>query len=182
MVDRPSSIDKLPEEVRETVGRLRAQGRTIDEIMAHLRQMDVEVSRSAMGRHLKGMAAASERMRNSRNMAVALVERFGETTDNKLARLNLELMHGVVLTALTASAEDADGEAQPVTFGPEETMFLASALQKLASAEKTDADLRIKLKTEALKEAATAVEKAAKQAGLTRETVDTIRNAVLGVE
>ena len=168
---QPSSIDRLPEEVRELIGRLRVQGRTIGEIVDHLRAMDVTVSRSAMGRHVKGLAAASERLQHSRNMAVALVDRFGAEPDNKLARLNMELMHGVVLQALTAAAEDEDGEPQPVTFDPEETMFLASALQKLASAEKTDADLRIKLRAEVAKEATKKLDAGVKSGEIDAEAV-----------
>ena len=35
--DRPSSIDRLPEEIRAEVGRLRLQGRTNDEIGSALK-------------------------------------------------------------------------------------------------------------------------------------------------
>lgn len=181
MGTRSSSIDRQPPEIQELISKLRFQGRTIDEILAQLKALDVEVARSSLGRHVKSLASASERMRHSRNMATALVERFGSEPDNKLARLNLELMHGAMLQLLTASDDDEQGQAAPVTFSPQDANFLSGALQKLASAEKTDADLRLKLRAEALKEAAGAVEKVAKEAGLTRETVATIRSAVLGV-
>ena len=54
---RPSSIDQLPETVRAEIGRLRQNGRTIDEILAHLRKLDgiAPISRSALGRHLQHM-------------------------------------------------------------------------------------------------------------------------------
>lgn len=180
--ERPSSIDRLPEEIRAEVGRLRVQGRTIDEILAHLKTMDVEVSRSALGRHVKGLATMRERMRHSRDMATALVSQFGDAPDNRLARMNLELMHGVILQTITAAGEDEDGEAQPVTFCPEDARFLADALAKLAQAEKTNVDRTLKLKAEAAKEAAAAVDRVAKKEGISQETADRIKASILGVK
>lgn len=180
--ERPSSIDRLPEEIRAEVGRLRVQGRTIDEILAHLKTMDVEVSRSALGRHVKGLATMRERMRHSRDMATALVSQFGDAPDNRLARMNLELMHGVILQTITAAGEDEDGEAQPVTFCPEDARFLADALAKLAQAEKTNVDRTLKMKQEAAREAAAAVDRVAKSEGISQATADRIKASILGVK
>ena len=185
MARQPSSVDKLPEEIRAQIGKLRVQGRTIDEILSHLQAMDVEISRSALGRHVKGLAALRERMEHSRNMALALVDRFGDQTDNRLQRLNLELMHSVVMQTITATADDEDGEPRPVTFCPEDAMFLARALKELATAAKTDSDRLIIVKretrAEALREAAGAARDAAGEAGLSDKTADFIMKKVLGV-
>ena len=181
MGQQPSSIDKLDPEFKEIIGHLRLQGRTIDEIKAHLLQLNVDVSRSALGRHLKGMAAMKERVQRSRDMAVALVDRFGEQPDNRVARLNLELMHSVVLTAITATDEDEEGEPQPVTFAPEDAAFLARALKDLASAEKTSTDRMLAVQRETAKSAANKAEEAMKSRGFSGETVEFIKNQVLGV-
>lgn len=46
-------MDKLPEEIRDEIDRLRAHGHSIDEIIAALRELDItDISRSALGRHL----------------------------------------------------------------------------------------------------------------------------------
>lgn len=179
---QPSSIDKLPQEVRELIGRLRRdQGCTLDQILAKLTELDVEVSRSALGRHVKGLAEIGERMRRSREMAVALVDRFGEQPDDKLQRMNLELMHGVVMSTLTAAgAEGEDGAAGPVTFDPESVMFLARSLQSLSSAEKINADRMRRLRQEVVKKAADKVEEIGRARGISAETVREIRAGVLG--
>lgn len=151
----PSSIDKLPTEVRELIGQLREQGVTIDAILAKLQDLDVEVSRSALGRHIKGLAEVGEQLRRSREIATALVSRFGEEPDNRVARLNIELMHGLVMQAITATAEsEENGEVKAVTFTPEDTMFLARSLQSLATAQKADADRTLKIRQEVAKELA----------------------------
>ena len=175
----PSSIDKLPPEIRELIGRLRENGATIDQIKAKLDELDADVSRSALGRHIKGLAEVGEQLRRSREIATALVSRFGEEPDNRVGRLNIELMHGIVMDMLTGM--EAGGEAGVVAFDAEETMFLARSLQSLASAQKIDTDRLLKVRVEVAKEAAKAVETVGKAKGLTKETMDAIKHAVLGI-
>lgn len=178
----PSSIDKLPPEIRELIGKLRRdQGCTLDQILAKLQELDVEVSRSALGRHVKSLAQIGEQMRRSREIATALVDRFGDEPDNRVARLNLELMHSVVMQTITATQDGEDGEPQPVTFSPEDAMFLARSLQSLASAQKTDSDRTIIVQREILKKASAAVKQAAGEKGLSADTADFIMQKVLGV-
>ena len=63
---RRSTIKRLPKAIQERIGELREAGRTIDEILAKLAELDVEVSRSALGRHVKaleiGRASCRERV------------------------------------------------------------------------------------------------------------------------
>lgn len=180
-IDRPSSIDRLPVEIRDQIAALRRDGATIDEIKAKLDELRVDVSRSALGRHVKSLSTIAARMRESRALGEALVAQFGEEPDNRLARANLELMHSVVMQTITAAEHDPEtGEAKPVTFDPEQAMFLSRALQSLASAEKTNSDRIIKAREVATKEAAKKAVDAAKSRGLTGDTVDAIRRAVLG--
>lgn len=176
-----STIDILPEEVRNEIARLR-QTKTIDEILAHLRLLDVSVSRSALGRHVKKLDEIAEKMQRSRDMATALVSRFGDQPENHLHRLNLELMQSLVMDVITGAETDPEtGEIKPVVLDPEAVMFLARSLKDLSTAQKTDADRIMKAKETALKQAATAVEKVGKTKGLTADTVAEIRKAVLGV-
>jgi len=178
----PSTIDRLPAEVRDLIGGLRRGGRTIDEILAKLRELDVDVSRSALGRHVKGLAEVTARLQHSRQVAEALVGQFGDEPDNRLARVNLELMHSVVLQAITAAEVDEEtGEAKPVTFDPESVMFLSRSLQSLASAEKTNSDRIAKAQEAATKKAAVKASSAARAKGLSKETADFIYDQVLGV-
>ena len=54
---RPSTIQRLPTEVRELIAELREEGRTIDEVLEKLRELRLDVSRSALGRHVKQLDA-----------------------------------------------------------------------------------------------------------------------------
>jgi len=180
-VARPSSIDRLPKELRELIGRLREEGRTLDEILAKLNELGADVSRSALGRHAKTLADVGERMRRSRVMAEALTARFGDQPDNQVARMNMELMHGMVFELITAAAGSEDEEGEPVMLDPKGVKFLAGALKDLASAQKVDADRTIKLREEFAKEAVAKVESVGKARGMSADTVEAIKHAVLGV-
>lgn len=179
-MSRPSTIDQLPPECRELIGRLREQGCTLDTILTKLEELDADVSRSALGRHVQKIDKIGERMRQSRAVADALVQRFGDAPESRVARLNIELMHGVIMRLVTAEGvDDEDGEG--VTLDAKEAMFVAGALKDLASAAKSDADLIVKLRQEVAKEAAKAVDAEGKAAGLTAETIDAIKARILGV-
>ena len=185
MRSTPSTIDRLEPEVQALIGELRRQGCTIDEILAKLRELDgpaADVSRSALGRHVKRLSDAVEAVQRSRAIAEALVSKFGETPDNKLQRANLELMHGVVMQTLTSAGEDDEGNPLPVTFDAEQVMFLARALQSLSQAERTNDDRIRKAEERALAKAVERVSAEGAKRGMTKDTVDFITRAVLGAD
>lgn len=180
---RPSSVDRLDPEIKELIGKLRIDnGWTIDEILKKLRQLGQgEVSRSALGRHVKSIEEIGAQLRHSREVAKALIAQVGDAPEDRTADLNIELMHSMILRLVTATNDEADG--QPVILDAKEVMFLASSLSSLAGARKTNADMVLKVRQEAAKEAAKAVDKAASKVagGLTRDTIDTIKREILGV-
>ena len=166
----PSSIDRLPVELRELIGRLRDQGATIDQIKAKLDELDAEVSRSAIGRHIKGLAEIGAQMRRSREIATALVGQFGEEPDNRVARVNIEMMHGVVMRLLTG--EDENGAMGAVTLDAEEVLQLSRSLQALAGADKTNAERTLKLRAEFQKEAVKKLDKAVTEGDIDAEAME----------
>ncbi|MCC7167466.1 MAG: DUF3486 family protein [Rhodospirillales bacterium] len=179
---RQSTIDRLPDELRDLIGRLREKGRTIDEILAKLGEMDADVSRSALGRHVKKLDKLGERLRKNRALAEALVARFGEGTENRQLRLNIELMHSI-LTDLFYAAEE-DEAAEGVSFDPKDAHFLAKALDHLSKAQVKDAEFVNKLRDQASKEAKAeagrAVDKVAHERGLSAAAVDALKRAIIG--
>ena len=177
---QPSSIDRLDPEIKRMISDLRIEhGWTIDQIKQKLDELNQPVSRSALARHTKSLEEIGAELRHSREVAKALVEKTDGLAESQIAELNIELMHSMVLRLLTAT-----NAGEMVSFGPEDTMFLSRALGQLASARKTDADRRRKDREEAKKEMLAAVDKVAadKSKGLTKETVDAIYHAVLGVQ
>lgn len=177
-VNRPSSIDRLPEEIRTSIGNLRRNGRTIDEILDHLRQLDVEVSRSALGRHVKSMAEIGEDIRRTETMARFIVDKFGEESDERVGRANMRMLQSALMGILTEARVDEDGER--VSLSAEEAKSLSLSLQRLVTAQRMDAERQLKMQAAFAKTAAASAEKAMKSRGMSQDTIDFIRQAVLG--
>lgn len=186
---RPSSIDRLPPEIREAIGRLREHGKTLDEILDHLRTMEIGVSRSALGRHVKGMDAMGERLRRGRAMAEGLGRALGDTPGDKMARLNIELLHSFINDAL-AAADDEETEAGQAAAAalrdPKGAALFATAIQRLTVAAQNNVELVEKIEERAARkaklEAAAAVEKTGREEGLSAKTIDAIKRNILGLK
>ncbi len=180
---RPSTIDRLDPEIKDLIGKLRIDhGWTIDEILKRLRELgQTDVKRSALGRHVKSLEEIGAQLRHSREVAQALVAQVGDAPEDRVADLNIELMHSMILRLVTATNDEGDG--QPVILDPEQTMFMARSLQALAGARKTNADTIFKVRQETAKKAAEVVDAATKDipAGLTRDTVDLIKRRIMGI-
>lgn len=182
-------MDELPEEIRAEIGRLRIQGATIDRIVEHLRTLHgAAVSRSAMGRHVQKLDRIGERLKRSRAVAEALVRELGEQPESRTARLNIELMHNVILDLHMKAAEGEDvdeGGAAALAGNPEGAMMLAKALDHLTKASKADAEFVAKVEARATerakKAAAAAAEAIGREKGLTRETTEAIKASIFGV-
>ena len=193
MAARPSSIDKLPEEVRAEIGRLRQNGRTIDDILAHLKKLDgiAPVSRSALGRHIQGMAKLGERLRRSRQVAEAMVRELGDAPESQSARVGIELVHSALL-GLFLQADDgekdgvSEGGLAAVQGDPKGLHDLAKALDHLSRASKTNVEFIAAAEKRASERvrraAAVAVEAIARERGISADTMDAIKAGIFGVK
>ncbi|NHZ48600.1 DUF3486 family protein [Nitratidesulfovibrio liaohensis] len=187
---RKSTIKRLPPEVRERIGVLLGQGRTLDEILKALAALDVDVSRSALHRYKQSIDKVRERIDRSRAVAEALVQRLGDAPESKTARMNVELMHSVILDIVSnAEAGGAEGDAEGGSddnspLNPMGAMLLAKALDHLTKASRTDADLIARIREEATKvatkKAATTVSDVGRAAGVPGDVIDQMMQAVLG--
>ncbi|MBU6430487.1 MAG: DUF3486 family protein, partial [Cyanobacteria bacterium REEB65] len=81
MARSQSKVARLPEAAREAIGRLLKAGRTLDEIMAKLDELDIPAdakpSRSGLGRWAKQHGAIVEEMQRQAAIGEALVSRYG---------------------------------------------------------------------------------------------------------
>ncbi|CAL4866717.1 hypothetical protein MMA231_00961 [Asticcacaulis sp. MM231] len=112
---RASSVDKLPEPIRHTVGRLIASNFTLDQIVDKLKELEATAeidfeapSRSALGRYAERLRAAQERIGRSRAIAEALAPTFGENPDNQVGRLAAEVLQTVIFDIMTAVEVDEE--------------------------------------------------------------------------
>lgn len=178
----PSSVDRLDPEVRELIANLRIdKGWTIDEIRAQLIKMgqsDVP-SRSALGRHIRTLPDMISEMREVETLASAMAKEMGDKTESDLLSLNRQMISTSMFKLMLA---EKDGEA--IQLGAQETKYLAEALRALTQGRKTEVETVEKIEAraaaKATKESAEKATTAARNQGLSKETVDAIRFAVLG--
>ncbi|MFN3582603.1 DUF3486 family protein [Phenylobacterium sp.] len=169
---------KLPKDLREELDRRIVDGSlTVDDVWAWLRQEGVEVGRSSVHRHIQSVEETAAQMREARETASALVGQLGpDAAEGKIGQLLIEIVQNIAFKIAREKLTNPDGPGLDM----EELMFLTSSVQKLVSAQKTDQDRIAKIRAETAKSAAAAAETAMKNRGMSADTIQAIRQAVLG--
>lgn len=188
---RLSKIDRLASPIREEIGRLRQDGKTIDQILAKLRELDVveEISRSGLGRHIQALDKLGEKLRRSRAMAEGIARGLGDKPADEVTRASIELLHDAVFDLLQDATlnEGEDGaEARNLVRNPKAAALIAETLERLVKTSRQNVEFVEKVEARAgaraRGEAAKAAETAAKEAGLSGATIETIKRSILGVK
>jgi DNA-binding transcriptional MerR regulator len=176
-MSRPSTIDKLEGELRGEINRLRVdKGFTIEQIVEYLKAMNVTVSSSAIGRHVKKLAEVTARILEARAIAEGVAPTLAGKDDGELLNLNVELLHAGVMRIQSATDDNGDD----VQLKPSEAMAIGKALEAASKAQKINADRVLKIRKEAAEKAVTAAVSEIKKAvpGLTADKVDAMRKAI----
>lgn len=169
-----SAIDQLPPEIRDAVHDAIRDGAMIDEIVARIRDLGGDVSRSAVGRYVKKANDLVRRQRDADRVAEIWVRELGERPEGKTGRLAIETMRTLAMFAAVELGERAgDGEGG---IDPEEIGTLALAIRRIESAGKLSADRELAIRREAGERAG----EAARQEGLSPDVAAAIRAAVEG--
>lgn len=170
-----STIDALDPELKLELDRLLGDKRlTLRQIVAHMRSLGVEVSKSAVHRHRQTFDKIARDIRMAREVASAIGKDL-EETDGSITRAVVESLQALILRA-QAQAEDDNGAVDPKVVGS-----LAMAARDLASAMKSSVDTDIKVRAKVAKEAAAAASKVARERGLSLDAAEAIKAAILGV-
>lgn len=175
-----AKLAKVPAAIRDRVHQLILDGRSVDDILEHLHGLSVDISRASVGRYSKTYRAMADRLRETREVAGALVSEIGAVSEDQTPQLLVSLLHSIifrVLHPLTA------GEQVNVT--AEEAMMWSAALKNAATASKTSVDRDIKLReaiaAEVKAKAVDQISTAAKAEGWDEAFVQKARKLVLGV-
>jgi len=174
---RLSKIDKLPAELRETIGRLREAGHTIDQIHNHLKSMAVDVGRSAVGEHVKDIDQMAQLVRETRAVSEAMLKPLADEPENRVARACIEALQALLMKLIrriNAAGEDA--------LDSKEFKLLSETVRNLTQAMRLNQSSLLELRRVFAAEAAAAVDTVAKSDGLSAETVGRLKSAFLGIK
>lgn len=172
---RKSTVDKLAPDVRSHIERaLRENRLTLDELIADLQETfpaAEKPSRSALGRYRQQFDVMVERMREQETMSRLLVSELGENPDDRAGALMVQSLSVLVNSSLA--------EAQDQELAIDDIRKLARATKDAIQARSASLKERQMIKREALEQAATAVETAAKKQGLSAGGVEALRAAIM---
>jgi hypothetical protein len=188
-----SSIDLLPDAVRQKLQELLADRRCtqaeaverINAVLAELRTRDAlpdgapeRVSKSAVNRYYLDMAAAGEKLRQSREIAQVWIGKLGAAPQGQVGNLVNEILRTLSFDmALLLQRGEVDAENAPAVV--EMLKGLSLTMQRLEQAANLNVKREQEIRKQALEEAADAVDATAKDAGVSAETIARIRRDVL---
>ncbi len=185
---RPSSIDQLPEECEAVVAwaaqELARSDRTQTDIYGEFRTKLIAIQGelglgfdipafSSFNRHAVKLSALTTRLKRSRAMAAAIVDRTdGEDADNvtKAATLTLKTL---ILEML-----ESGGEAG---WAPKQANEMSAAMKNLQMAENLSTARRQKINAEFEKKAEEVIDTVGKEGGLSADRRAQIKRDFLGV-
>lgn len=178
--NRPSSIDMLPEDIKEKLQDLLRDPRVTQlEATARINAIldenghDDRLSKSAVNRYAVKMDEVGKRLRQSREVAGMWINRLGAEPQGKVGHLLNEMVRTLAFEAVLDFSEGDDKAS------PKMIKDLATAIHRLerASSEnvKRDADIR----KQALARAAENVTAEAKRQGASAASIDALRAAIM---
>ncbi len=158
--------------------RLLASGRlSIDGLVLWLEGHGYDISRSSVGRYAQNFDQVARRLRESRQVTEALVQKLGDAaTQGEQGRLLVEMTRGLVFDLL------AKVQAEDAVLDPQSIMQLGKGLAELGKALRYDQDYEVKIRQQVIedvvKAAIAAAQKGAAKAGVTlgKDALEQIRS------
>lgn len=175
---RKSSIEFLPENIIKGINEKLAEGHSLDTIMKWITQLGFgdKTSRSAVGRWKMNREELSGELKRSRVIAEAIVRDTGDSDQGQISRVATEMLHSIIMKATAASLSGSTPD-----YDPQEMAYIARALKDSNAAIEIDDKRVARIKADAMKEAAKAVDAVASKGGLSKESVAQIKKEFLGV-
>jgi len=180
MPKQQSSIDRLPEDVREKLQELLRDPRVTQldataRINAILDEVDHDerISKSAVNRYAVQMEKIGARLRQSREVAKMWIGKLGAAPQGEVGKLLNEMVRTL---AFEATMEMAEG-SKPIE--PKMLKDMAIAIDRLERAASENVRREEKLRKQIISEAADVVEETAKKQGTSAATIDALRAAIM---
>lgn len=173
---RRSNIDSLPPAIRDTIGELIRNGKTIEQIKDHLNAMpelDSEVSRSSVGRYVKNTKLLMHDYMRAQEMARTWAAKAGEDPNSDVGTLVGEMLKSVAFNVVSNLDMDNPGKTKAM-----DLMLLTKAVESLESTTRKSLERRAQVRRAAIEEAAKAVAGEGKKLGLTPDAIDRMTKAI----
>jgi len=188
MSGRASSIDRLPDDVREQLQELLRDPRVTQlEATARINEIleteghEARVSKSAVNRYDMEMRKVGEKLRQSREVAEMWIGKLGAAPQGQLGHLVNETLRTLSFD-LALKLQDAELTEESLPGVIDQLKALALAAQRLEASSTLNVKREAEIRKQALEEAATVIEETATQRGYSVEEAKFWREKVLGVK
>ncbi len=180
-----SSIDLLPDEVRDQLNELLRDRKVtqldaVERINQILADMDnpERLSKSAVNRYAVRMEHIGKRMRESREVADALIGKLGSQPQGQIGSMVNEILRSVSFElSLQLTDGELDEKNAPAVAGILKDLALTT--MRLEKAANLNVEREKEIRAQALLEAAEKVDTAATAAGVTKEVIAKIHEALM---
>jgi hypothetical protein len=176
---RRGSIEVLDPRLKQAIDAALSEGRaTLDEIVAMIRGMGGQVSRSAVGRYKQGFEESLTRYREAQEVAGKWVAQFQADPKSDVGRLLAEMCKTLAFQTMAAVNEDG-GQVDML-----ELSRLARAVKALTDTDRVKAELEARLAERvkgAVDRAVAGAEAEAKDGRIPAAALKRIREEVYGV-
>lgn len=185
---RLSAIDLLPEECSQIISwaaqQLADRDRTQLDIYAEFKEKLIALqgetglgfdipSFSAFNRHSIRLAQMTRRLEQTREIATTISERFDAEASDDLTLIAAEAIKTLVFEVLQMSGDGG--------LNPKGAMELANALRAAVAAQSVSTARRQKVEAEFNRKAEKAIDKVAREAGLSADSIAQLRRDFLGI-
>ena len=183
---RASTVEMLPQDILEKLQALLrdprvSQLQAVAEINAVLKDMgERPVSKSAVNRYAVKMDKVGEKLRQSREVAEMWIAKMGAQPQGQVGHLINEMLRTMAFD-LTIRLQESELTAESMPEVIDMLKHLSLSVVRLERAASENVKREQEIREQARKEAADAAEKVAAQGGLSADSVQEIRRAILGV-
>ncbi|HII3824541.1 DUF3486 family protein [Pasteurella multocida] len=180
---RASKVDLLPPNIKTQLAMmLRDKQYSQAEILAEINDLirdcglpeEMQLSKTGLNRYASRMEKMGAKIRQSREIAEIWTKQFSEAPQSDIGKMLMEIVKNIAFETSLGMSEDG-------TADPKSIALLSSAVQRLEQAESLSFKREQAIRKEVAQQAAETAEKVVVQAGLSAETVRTIKEQILGI-
>ncbi|MDY5420536.1 DUF3486 family protein [Actinobacillus porcinus] len=180
---RASKVDLLPPNIKTQLAMMLrdkqfSQTQILEEINELIRDCGLDesycLSKTGLNRYANRMEQFGAKIRQSREIAEIWTKQLGETPQTDIGKLLMEAVKTMAFE-LTLNA-DEKGVKDPKFLNQ-----LALISQRIEQAQRMNYERERKIRKEVLEQAAETAEKVVVQAGLSKDTVASIKAQILGI-
>ena len=184
---KASTINRLPEDILEKLQELLRDPRVtqleatarINEILETKGHED-RLSKSAVNRYDLSMRQAGEKLKQSREIAKMWIGKLGAAPQGQVGNLVNEVLRTLAFD-LSLKLQDAELTEESIPDVIHNLKALSLAAQRLEASATLNVKREGEIRRLALEQAADTVETEVKKAGLSSDTVESIKRSILGI-